>query len=352
MWLMKAFKSKFDGILAEYIWIDGIGELRSKIKVLDSGFFSAENMPVWNFDGSSTKQGSTENSEVVLRPVQVYKDPFHKGGLLVLCETYIQDDAGMIHPHPSNMRYKSQAIFKYSNYYKPWYGIEQEYFILESDTKKPFKNDDPPKAQGKYYCGTDPSYVKGRSFAEEHLHACLYAGLKMSGMNAKVGPSQWEYQIGPVEGIEAADQLWVSRYILQRLAEEKVDISFHPKPIGEDWAGSGCHTNFSTIQMRMPGGYTAILDSIENLRATHKEFIQVCGEDSNKRLTGDHETAMISTFNWGIASRNTSVRIPKETYIKQCGYFEDRRPSANMDPYRVCSHLLSSVIPKGEKGTS
>ncbi len=322
-------------IITEYIWIDGNGELRSKIKVLDSKDYSVENMPIWNFNGSSTRQGTVINSEVILRPVEIYRNPFHKNGYLVMCETYIQSDKGKLIAHQSNNRFRALEYFQYSDYYQPWYGIEQEYYILEQDSNE-------PKPQGKYYCGIN---IKGRTVAEAHLDACLTAGLKISGINAEVGPTQWEYQIGPVEGIEAADQLWISRYILQRIAEEhKVSVTFHPKPIGEEWAGSGCHVNFSTIQMRLPQGYQEIIRVIEKLNTTHDKYIQACGEDSKQRLNGDHTTAMLLSFSWGIGSRNTSIRIPKETFIKQCGYFEDRRPSSNMDPYTICGLLLESVL--------
>ena len=37
----------------------------------------------------------------------------------------------------------------------------------------------------------------------------------MSGTNAEVMPAQWEYQVGPTEGIDMGDDLWVSRYLLQ-----------------------------------------------------------------------------------------------------------------------------------------
>lgn len=59
-------------------------------------------------------------------------------------------------------------------------------------------------------------------------------------------PGQWEFQVGPVEGIAIGDQLWAARYILKRIAEDyNVTISFEPK-LFSDWAGSGGHINFST----------------------------------------------------------------------------------------------------------
>ncbi len=56
--------------------------------------------------------------------------------------------------------------------------------------------------------------VFGRSFVDAHYKACLYAGIKVSGVNAEVMPSQWEFQVGPVEGIAMGDQLWIARWIM------------------------------------------------------------------------------------------------------------------------------------------
>ncbi len=330
-----------DKIIAEYIWLDGYGGLRSKIRVLKPSNYSVETIPIWNFDGSSTKQASTQNS-VILRPVQLYRNPFHKPGYLVLCETYAQDEFGRMHAIASNERYQVLKYFHIADYVKPWYGINQQYYILDLEGK-PFENfDDPQKSQYTHYCGTRG--VKGRTFAEAHLKACLFAGLEISGINAEVGPSQWQYKIGPVEGIEAADQLWIARYIMQRLAEQTgVTISYHPKPLGDDFPGSSSHVTFSTIQMRLPDGYPAITNAIDKLAENHGTYVQNCGEYTAARLTGEHGASLFNNFSWGIGSRDTSIRIPMETFNNKCGYFEDRRPSANMDPYKICGLILETI---------
>ena len=50
--------------------------------------------------------------------------------------------------------------------------------------------------------------------------ACLYAGVEISGINAEVMPSQWEFQVGPCTGIDMGDHLWMARFLLLRIGEE------------------------------------------------------------------------------------------------------------------------------------
>ena len=66
------------------------------------------------------------------------------------------------------------------------------------------------------------------------------------------------------------------------------------------------------------------------------------GEDNKRRLTGAHETAPITKFSWGVANRGCSVRIPRMTEKEKCGYFEDRRPASNMDPYVVTGKIMET----------
>ena len=230
----------------------------------------------------------------------------------------------------------------------PWYGIEQEYALLDKDTGWPLgwpKEKGFPGPQGPYYCSAGADKVVGRTVVEAHYKACLYAGIQVSGINGEVMPAQWEYQVGPCTGIDSGDQLWVSRYILDRVGElAGVVVTVDPKPMPGDWNGSGCHTNFSTKSMRAPGGYEKIKEACEALGKRHLEHVAVYGEGNERRLTGKHETADINTFSWGVANRGASIRVGRETEKNGCGYLEDRRPASNMDPYVVTAMIAKTTV--------
>jgi glutamine synthetase len=103
------------------------------------------------------------------------------------------------------------------------------------------------------------------------------------------------------------------------------------------------HSNYSTEAMRQPGGYTAILGAIEKLSKKHKEHIAAYGEGNERRLTGRHETANMNTFSSGVANRGASIRIPRDAEREKMGYFEDRRPAANADPYVVTGLIFRTT---------
>ena len=320
--------------VCEYIWIDGRGGLRSKTRVLTGIFEELDLLPIWNYDGSSTEQANSDgNTEVLLKPVFSCVDPLRPdiNALLVLCETFKTSEKtseGSDEPLPTNYR-NCWSRTTNGTSCDPWFGIEQEYTIFFTGT---YGKTEITNAGGHHYCGTSID-IRERSIVEEHFMACLDAGLTVSGINAEVATRQWEFQIGPVLGVAAADQTYVARFLLERIAE-KYDawICYHPK-LAPDANGQGCHINFSTKQMREMGGIDVIMASIEKLRDRHKEHISIYGEHNHLRLTGQHETSSMDTFSYGKGTRNTSIRIPNQTVKDSCGYFEDRRPAANVELY-------------------
>ncbi|MDH3679279.1 MAG: glutamine synthetase beta-grasp domain-containing protein, partial [Acidimicrobiia bacterium] len=248
---------------AEYMWIDGtepMAEIRSKTKILPDG----EKPGTWGFDGSSTNQATGDNSDVVLEPVFQCPDPIRGGdNLLVLCETQLTTD---LSPHPTNTRAKAVAALEKYGEQEPWFGMEQEYTMVDPASGWPhgFPAHGFPGPQGPYYCGVGAVKIAGRDIVEEHTTLCIEAGLSISGTNAEVMPGQWEFQIGPADTVTVGDHVWVARYLLYRLGEKyNVEISLSAKPMKGDWNGAGMHTNFSTKGMRE--GYDAVVSAAEAL---------------------------------------------------------------------------------------
>ena len=328
--------------VVEYIWLGGNDEFRSKARSLTLPLnYGVNDIPDWDYDGSSTKQAEGQFSEIILKAVAIFKDPFRGAHhLLVWCSTHKPDGTAL----SNNNRPWANELFEQKLDEEPWYGMEQEYFIIDSDTKLPVGFLNSP-GQGQYYCSVGTGNAICRHIADEHYDVCLKAGVTISGINAEVAPGQWEYQIGPCTGIDAGDHMWIARYLMERVAEKhNVLISLHPKPVLGDWNGSGCHTNYSTKRMREVGGIKEIYSAVNKLALKHEEHIALYGQHNEMRLSGIHETSSMSKFSWGVANRGSSVRVGTRTEKAGCGYFEDRRPSSNVDPYLVTGKIFKTTV--------
>jgi len=366
-------------IAAEYIWIDGSNttrKLRSKTKILPYAVWDVEKggelpeldvvletsaqavearhfkFPEWGFDGSSTNQADGSDSDCILKPVRSIHDPFRNnnpkfpgsmgayGHHIVLCE--VLDSKGK--PHKTNTR---RRVADFAEKYKDqkWlFGMEQEYTLYARNTPLGWPERGPAQPQGKYYCGVGTDEVAGYELVEDHLAACLYSNLPISGRNAEVMPGQWEFQVGPAGPLEVADYLWLSRYLLYSAGiKYRVTVKLDSKPL-PGWNGAGLHTNFSNLEMRSNGGIVTCELAAKALGEVfaNKGFPKVYGEGYKERLTGNHETCSWEEFRYGHADRTASIRIPLHVGRAKKGYIEDRRPCASADPYEIVSYLMDA----------
>ena len=327
----------------EYVWLDGYlpePNLRSKVKINSIA-------DIWSFDGSSTQQATGDKSDCILKPVAEYKtiDRIRPdatrthpglGGTYVMCEVL---DANH-EPHESNTRTYCEGISD-----DWWFGFEQEYFMYKNGRPLGWPSElrGDPEPQGEYYCGVGTGNVVGRAIVDRHTEACMNAGIGITGTNAEVALGQWEYQVLG-KGTKAGDDLWMSRYILIKIAEKHgVEINFHPKPQEGDWNGSGMHTNFSNSFMRDEGGEMELLSMCHKLSLNHEVAMVLYGSNNNLRLTGKHETQSIDKFSYGVSDRGASIRIPAIVATEWKGYLEDRRPASNADPYKVMRHIVEAL---------
>ena len=327
----------------EYIWLDGYKptqSLRSKTKVETDFGGTLEDCPVWAFDGSSTEQAEGSASDCLLKPVALFPDPDKVGtdNWLVMSEVLNADGT----QHESNGR---ATIDDDDDDF--WFGFEQEYVLWDLDTSLPlgFPKNGFPGPQGPYYTSVGAANAIGRDIVDEHLQICLDAGIKVEGINAEVKMGQWEFQIFAKGAGRAGDEVWVARYLLERVGERYgVAVNWHPKPIAGDWNGSGMHCNFSNGAMRDQGGKDLMTKLCEEFGKNISEHIDLYGADNDQRLTGLHETQSIDKFSYGEFDRGASIRIPVATIQNEWkGRLEDRRPSSNGDPYKIGAIVIKTT---------
>jgi len=325
----------------EYIWLDGYEptqSLRSKTQIRSNFGGTLEECPIWSFDGSSTEQADGADSDCLLKPVAIYPDKGRRDAFLVMTEVLNADGS----PHASNGR---ATIEEDDDDY--WFGFEQEYFLWDVMTDLPpgFPTGGFPRAQGPFYCSVGANNTFGRECVEEHLDICLDAGINLEGINAEVAAGQWEYQIFAKGAKRSGDEVWVARYLLERIGEKYgYAINLHPKPLGDtDWNGSGMHANFSNSVMRDSGDEAVFTKICEAFSGEIDRHISVYGADNDQRLTGAHETQAIDQFSYGISDRGASIRIPVGTIDDGWkGRLEDRRPASNADPYKVAAAIIKT----------
>lgn len=326
----------------EYLWLDGYKptqNIRSKTKIIDDFSGKLEDCPMWSFDGSSTEQAEGGSSDCLLKPVAIFHDPIRTNAYLVMTEVLNADGTA----HESNGR----ALIGEDEDNDFWFGFEQEYFIMDAQTELPlgFPRGGFPGPQGLYYCSVGGKNTWGRELVEEHLDMCLEAGINVEGINQEVAAGQWEFQCFAKGARRAGDEMWVARYMLERLTEQyHYYIEWHPKPIKGDWNGSGMHANFSNSLLRT-AGKKEIYDAVcEAFRPVVDEHIAVYGAYNDERLTGAHETQSIDQFSYGVSDRGASIRIPIATVENGWkGWLEDRRPASNGDPYKIAARIIKTV---------
>ena len=190
-------KNDPNAVLAEYVWIDGTGvNLRSKSRTLQGPIKGLSDIPGWNYDGSSTEQASSANSEVLLEPAAIFRDPFRGDeNIIVLCSTYVWSDKTLSGTEPANTNFRhfSRYVDMEAAGWEPRFELEQEYTICMKQNQFTFwplgwPKGGYPAPQGPYYCSVGASKCSGRAVMEAHLRACLYAGVNIVGTKAEEMP--------------------------------------------------------------------------------------------------------------------------------------------------------------------
>ena len=326
----------------EYIWLDGyepVPNLRSKtmIKEFDS-FPTLEELPKWGFDGSSTKQAEGHSSDCVLKPVAVYPDTTRKNGALVMCEVHAARRHAAPHQCAAPPSWTIPA---------PGSASSRNISSTRTAARSASRRRAIPLRRGR----TTPAWAT-RTWATSPARSSRSTSTSVStpASTTKASTPKWPRASGNSRSSAKAPRRPPTRCgspatSCERLCEKyDVDVEWHCKPIKGDWNGSGMHSNFSTEYMRENGGKEYFEKLMAAFDKYKNEHIAVYGPDNHLRLTGLHETQSIDKFNYGVANRGASIRVP-HSFVNNGykGYLEDRRPNSAGDPYKIASRILQTI---------
>lgn len=324
----------------DYIWVDGnqyAARVRNKSRVLPlPDQPQIDDYPAWTFDGSLTDQEGSEDLHLI--PVRQYVNPF-KGGrnYLVLCEV---NDATS-YAHFSNHRSGLRLLLDNSNIapHQAWLGFGQHYSLVPlADAEDAMSK----QATGQGDAALDEAdrrQTLGDRIAEAHAKACLDAGVHLHSWHRSSYQDHRVFQLGcrdeddHCDALQMADDLWVARYLLERLAED-----FNQAVVYDSLAAQApLATSISTVKTRSElGGIAEIQRAISVL-----ETLEIVDKTSNEFKRQFYRS---EDFNPGYTSRQSAFRIPAAVVLGRCGYFVDQRPRAKSDPYRIAQYLLGSLL--------
>ena len=335
--------------LAEYIWLDSSGNLRSKSKTIDLYINSMEE--VLNLDiyeewdccnySETTKTENNDSEIIILKPCAVFPDPFRKEpNVLLLCSTYDYNN----NPLKNNYREQSVTILKQIDHLKPLFILEQQFLIMENCpccpnkiSNKPYGFKDANESvlinTNQHYCSIGSNNAFGRKISEQAFHSCLESGINVLSINSAIKPSQWEIQVGPDNCLNVSDHLLIVRYIIIRISELfNAQISFNNNNYYNDSIISTCYINYTDINLQKDFKYiyeTIIKLSDYEIQQKFKEKLDIC----NLSDLDFNEISQISN----------NIKIPYKTFKNKKGYIQDRRYYANINPYLITSEICENI---------
>ena len=315
----------------EYIWLEGSGSdrivrSRSRLLPLIDANPRLEDFPVWSLASASVVQLPDDAQGALLLPVCHARDPLRDGDHhLVLCEVFGSDGR----EHASNTRAELRAVLDAgARRQQVWMAFDQPCSLRWID--------DESNSAGALQ-GCDPVGPRGLSahdVAELHARQCLQAGLSFCGIEAAAEPWQWQFSIGPRNHrrdeppmIQAADQLWLARHLLQRIAADAGAIVHFGSWQGRSRGSihGSLRTRFSTAATRGQGGPRAVAAALDRLQARRDEHLRVYGCAVSRR---EHDGELRAD---GVHAGAT-------------GQIEELRARGDADPYRVAARISATVL--------
>jgi len=356
--------NKLQQVIVEYVFVDSYNNLRSKTHIIYPTWINTQEKdnqsekgkegvkPIFNIDICmidcsiiddnihNENKTKTNNTELFLVPRCLFNDPFNTSTeickyLLCMCEIFNQDGK----PYFINNRYKLYEIINAIGEDKikedePLFSMQQEYFIVDSLNSNALYRNNSNNSNNSNNCCVGYELNYGRIIAMEHMNYCVKAGIKLNEIKSILGYGKWSYRIDFYSPFEICDNLWITRYILQRIGElHKVSIHFNIKLNSQESMKSSClffYVNFSNKSMRGDNGIHTIVKTIENIKLVENEN----NNQNDNHINNQNDNQIVNDY-----------KIPMDIKLLGKGYFQYKTNKYNIDPYLICTQLTKSVYP-------
>lgn len=230
---------------------------------------------------------------------------------------------------------------------------EYEFFVFretaESARAKGFRDLEPMTSGVTMYGGERAHNELGLTAAIEA--ACLSIGVKIEAVVPEGGPSQFELNLTPQEALRAADEGFLFKFAVKRIAESLgYTSSFIAKP-----APGGFGSSMHVHQSLWSGERNVFHDNTSNdglsktgrqyvagLTSTLREFTAVFAPFITSYKRYEPESAAGTHVAWSLGNRTTAIRAI--TGAEHLTRIENRTPGADGNPYLVLAAMLAGGL--------
>ena len=305
----------------EYICLDSESKFRSKTVFSTKPIEEIEEVVV---DSMMISNVVVESHDIILVPVKCIKNHLIRDDKhwLVMCE--IRYPNGSIHKY--NTRDPLQNLLREHSDYEV--ALTQQ-FVLFNNEKKPIGWHDGIDLMKNYSSKLD-HMQHSQEIIDMLIENLLHVGIGISNIQMERMVSRWSVTFQQKSVLEACDELFLVRYLLQRLCGNKnVLVSFHPEPIKSSKIYSRCYLKMTSNKMRQENGIVDIDRACKKLELKHLEQHKTLCQYNGKH------------FSYGQNSSRYDVVIHLDT--DNSGYLEDKRASGDCDIYVISEKIIRTI---------
>jgi glutamine synthetase len=277
--------------------------------------------------------------------------PWIDGSAIVLCD--FQDEQGRPVSAMPRSLLRSMVDRAAGMGFTAKMATEYEFFVFretaQSARAKGFRNLEPMTSGVTMYGGERAHNELELTAAIEA--ACQSIGVKIEAVVPEGGPSQFELNLTPQEALRAADEGFLFKFAVKRIAESLgYTSSFIAKPAPGGF-GSSMHVHQSLWSGERNVFHDNTSDDglskigrqyVAGLTSTLREFTAVFAPFITSYKRYEAESAAGTQVAWSLGNRTTAIRAI--TGAEHLTRIENRTPGADGNPYLVLAAMLAGGL--------